>query len=108
MKNVPLAQYRTEESMCFLRNTLTDGVPKVPKAAWRTFWHFWHFLTLGISKELQYKALSRHYLCGCCFSRFQPFHLGDASNVEQIFLPARLGPEVDLSGTERHCEPGTS
>ena len=32
-------------------NTLTDGVPKVPKGSSEGFWHFWHCLTLGTSNE---------------------------------------------------------
>jgi hypothetical protein len=34
-------------------NTLTDGVPKVPKASCIPFWHFWHCLIVGISLHAQ-------------------------------------------------------
>jgi hypothetical protein len=34
-------------------DTLTDGVPKVPKGCPEGFWHFWHPLTLGFSNKSQ-------------------------------------------------------
>jgi hypothetical protein len=32
-------------------NTLTDGVPKVPKGCSEGFWHFWHLVTLRFSRN---------------------------------------------------------
>jgi hypothetical protein len=42
----------TGEDVRFL-DTLTDGVPEVPKGSLGGFWHFWHCLTPAISKELE-------------------------------------------------------
>jgi hypothetical protein len=35
----------------FSPNTLTDGVPKVPKGCSEGFCHFWHLVTLGFSRN---------------------------------------------------------
>jgi hypothetical protein len=73
------ASCRTEEGV-YLPNTLTNGVPKVPKGCLRDFWHFWHCHTLGtllhaervkpILVEVQ-RPCCRESLCQVCFRRLR-------------------------------------
>jgi len=44
MKNVSLTQCVGLRRACIFPDTLTDGVPKVPKGWRRDFCHFWHCL----------------------------------------------------------------